>query len=258
MKSISAIKEEYKELEKVDIREFNSVFDSFYDNYKDDSRKGVVQILNKGKKKVLAYIKELERVDFMLTYENAYRGQGYIGGVDEAGRGPLAGPVVASCVILNPEDPILYVNDSKKLSAGMRDQLFDEIQNRAIAYGIGIVHHDQIDEINILQATYQAMRIAIEQMKVKPSHLLNDALIIPGVKLTQEKIIKGDGKSLSIAAASILAKVTRDRIMVAYDELYPQYGFAGHKGYGSSAHIQAIKTYGPCPIHRRSFIRNFT
>ncbi len=257
MKSISAIKEEFNELTKVNIESYEPLFNDFYETHKDDQRKGVVQILNRGKKMIKDYVEELDRIDFMLTYEKAYKGQGFIGGVDEAGRGPLAGPVVAACVILNPEDPILYVNDSKKLNAKMRDRLFDEIQNRALSFGIGIVHHDRIDEINILQATYEAMRIAIEQMEIKPVHLLNDAVIIPGVSQSQDRIIKGDAKSLSIAAASILAKVTRDRIMVAYDELYPEYGFAGHKGYGSSSHIEAIRTFGPSPIHRSTFIKNF-
>lgn len=256
-RSIKEVQEQYKALETLGFDEFLVSFKSFKEELVEDDRKGVVQVMNKGTKRITARKKELERVETMLTFERAYDGGGLVGGVDEAGRGPLAGPVVAACVILNPDDPILYVNDSKKLNEKMRDKLYDEILERSISHGIGVVHHDRIDDINILQATYEAMRLAIEQMEVKPAHLLNDAVIIPGVAMTQEKIIKGDAKSLSIAAASILAKVTRDRIMVAYDELYPEYGFAGNKGYGAATHIEAIKNIGPSPIHRQTFIKNF-
>ena len=173
------------------------------------------------------------------------------------GRGPLAGPVVAGAVILPKECEILYINDSKKLSAAKRDELYDEIMDKAVAVGLGMASPARIDEINILQAPYEAMRKAISKLKVTPQLLLNDAVTIPGVTIPQVPIIKGDAKSVSIAAASIVAKVTRDRMMVKYDELYPEYHFAENKGYGSAAHIEALKKYGPTPIHRRTFIQNF-
>ena len=193
----------------------------------------------------------------MKRYEKEYASYGYICGIDEAGRGPLAGPVVAGAVILPKDDDILYLNDSKQLSAAKRDELFDIIKEKALSYGIGIVSHDRIDEINILQATYEAMRSAINQLDPKPDILLNDAVTIPLVDITQVPIIKGDAKSVSIAAASIIAKVTRDRLMEEYAKEYPQYGFEKHKGYGSKEHIEAIKKYGPCEIHRKTFIKNF-
>ena len=177
-----------------------------------------------------------------------------IAGIDEAGRGPLAGPVAAGAVILPADHDILYLNDSKKLSAKKRDLLFDQIKEEAVAWAVGLVEPERIDEINILQATYEAMRLAIAQLKVRPSVLVNDAVTIPGVQIPQIPVVKGDAKCISIAAASILAKVTRDRIMEEMDTLYPEYGFAKHKGYGTKEHMDAIRTYGPCPIHRRSFI----
>ena len=151
----------------------------------------------------------------------------------------------------------MYLNDSKQVSASRRDELFDEIQEKAIASAVGIVSPQRIDEINILQATYEAMHQAVERLKVTPDLLLVDAVTIPAMPMKQVGIIKGDAKSVSIAAASILAKVTRDRMMVEYDALYPEYGFAKHKGYGSRMHIEAIREYGSCPIHRRTFIKNF-
>lgn len=201
--------------------------------------------------------KELERLKQMRSYEDQYPDM-VICGIDEAGRGPLAGPVVAGAVILPKDCQILYLNDSKKLSEKKRDLLFDEIREKAVSYGVGIVGPGRIDEINILKATYEAMRQAIEQLKVKPQILLNDAVTIPLVDVPQVPIVKGDAKSVSIAAASILAKVTRDRMMTEYDALFPEYGFGKHKGYGTAAHIQALKSHGPCPIHRKTFIRNFT
>lgn len=201
--------------------------------------------------------KELERLKQMWVYENQYPDM-VICGIDEAGRGPLAGPVVAGAVILPKDCQLLYLNDSKKLSEKKRDLLFDKIREKAVSYGVGIVGPGRIDEINILQATYEAMRQAIEQLKVKPQILLNDAVTIPLVDVTQVPLVKGDAKSVSIAAASILAKVTRDRMMTEYDALFPEYGFGKHKGYGTAAHIQALKDHGPCPIHRKTFIRNFT
>lgn len=200
---------------------------------------------------------ELERLVLMREYEKKYDGCNYICGIDEAGRGPLAGPVVAGAVILPKDCTILYLNDSKKVSEKRREFLFEEIREKAIAYGVGTVSPERIDEINILQATYEAMRQAVSQLSVTPQVLLNDAVTIPQITIPQVPIIKGDAKSVSIAAASILAKVTRDHMMIEYDKLYPEYGFAKHKGYGTAAHIQAIRQYGPCPIHRRTFIGNF-
>ena len=193
----------------------------------------------------------------MREYERSYPQYTYICGIDEAGRGPLAGPVVAGAVILPPDCEILYLNDSKQLSAKRREELYEEIKEKAIAWSVGIASPALIDDINILQANYVAIRDAVASLSVKPELLLNDAMKIPGIDLPQVSIIKGDAKSVSIAAASIMAKVTRDRIMCQYDELYPEYEFASNKGYGSAAHIAAIKKYGPCPIHRRSFIGNF-
>ncbi len=200
--------------------------------------------------------KELARLEQMREYENTYAACAMICGIDEAGRGPLAGPVAAGAVILPKDCTLLYLNDSKKLSEKRREELFVQIKEQAVAWCVGIVGPERIDEINILQATYEAMRQAVAGLGVKPDLLLNDAVEIPGVDIMQVPIIKGDAKSVSIAAASILAKVTRDHMMVEYDQLFPDYGFAKHKGYGTAAHIQAIKELGPCPIHRRSFIRN--
>ncbi len=201
---------------------------------------------------------ERERLEGMRVYERRYRERGTLCGIDEVGRGPLAGPVVAGAVILPEDCEILYLNDSKKLSEKKRELLYDEIMEKAIAVGIGAVSPERIDEINILQATYEAMRIAISRLSVRPDLLLNDAVTIPQVGIPQVPIIKGDAKSVSIAAASIIAKVTRDRMMVQYEDLYPGYEFASNKGYGSARHIAALKEIGPCPIHRRSFIKNFT
>lgn len=201
--------------------------------------------------------KELARTRAMSVYEEEYRAYSYICGIDEVGRGPLAGPVVAGAVILPKDNPILYLNDSKKLSEKKREMLYDEIMEHAVATGIGIVGPARIDEINILQATYEAMRMAITNLGVKPDLLLNDAVTIPEVDIRQVPIIKGDAKSVSIAAASIIAKVTRDRLMVEYDKVLPGYDFASNKGYGTKAHIEGLKKLGPTPIHRATFIKNF-
>lgn len=201
--------------------------------------------------------KELERTEAMSVYEKEHSDCQYICGIDEVGRGPFAGPVVAGAVILPKDDPILYLNDSKKLSEKKREALYDEIMERAVATGIGVVSPARIDEINILQATYEAMRSAINNLNPSPDILLNDAVTIPKVDIKQVPIIKGDAKSISIAAASVLAKVTRDRIMEEYDKKYPEYGFAKHKGYGTKQHIQALEQFGASPIHRRTFITKF-
>ena len=200
---------------------------------------------------------EKERVEALKAYEKEYAVFGAVCGIDEVGRGPLAGPVVAGAVILPPDCTILYINDSKKLSEKKREELYPVIMEQAVSVGIGMVSPQRIDEINILQATYEAMREAIHNLSVTPDILLNDAVTIPEVGIRQVPIVQGDAKSISIGAASIVAKVTRDRLMIAYDKQMPEYGFASHKGYGSAAHIAAIRKYGPSPIHRRSFIGNF-
>lgn len=201
--------------------------------------------------------KEIARTKAMSVFEEEYKDYQYICGIDEVGRGPLAGPVVAGAVILPKDDIILYLNDSKKLSEKKREMLYDEIMSRAVATGIGMASPARIDEINILQATYEAMRMAIDNLEVRPDILLNDAVTIPQVDIPQVPIIKGDAKSISIAAASIIAKVTRDRLMVEYDKVLPGYDFASNKGYGTKAHIAGLKELGPTPIHRRSFIHNY-
>ena len=200
---------------------------------------------------------ERVRLEGMREFENKYSDLAYVAGIDEPGRGPLAGPVVAAAVIL-PKDIFLpFLNDSKKVTEKRRDVLFDEIKQNAIAYGIGIASNTLIDEINILQATYEAMREAINALEKTPDILLVDAVHIPDINIKQVGIVKGDAKSVNIAAASILAKVTRDRIMAEYDKIYPEYGFASNKGYGTATHIAALKEVGPCAIHRKSFIGNF-
>ena len=200
------------------------------------------------KKRLGAYEKEVLRTEGMKRYEKEYGEYSCICGIDEVGRGPLAGPVVAGAVILPKDCSLLYLNDSKKLSEKKREELYAGIMEEAVAA--------RIDEINILQATYEAMREAVSRLSVKPDLLLNDAVTIPKIDIRQVPIIKGDAKSISIAAASIVAKVTRDRLMVKYDGIYPEYGFASNKGYGSPMHIEAIKKYGLTPIHRKSFIKN--
>ena len=200
--------------------------------------------------------KELARLEAMKEFEREYDGCSLICGVDEAGRGPLAGPVAAGAVILPKDCTILYLNDSKKLSEKRREELFLEIREKAVSYSVGIVGPVRVDEINILQATYEAMRQAVSGLGVVPDLLLNDAVTIPELAIPQVPIIKGDAKSVSIAAASILAKVTRDHLMEEYDRQFPQYGFAKHKGYGTAAHVAAIREFGPCTIHRRSFLKN--
>lgn len=230
---------------------------ALFTQYEQDERAGVKSLLEKGRKKMRAYEAELERCEKLKKYEREYASYAHICGIDEVGRGPLAGPVVAGAVILPKDCDILYINDSKKLSEKKREELYHIIMERAVAVGLGYSTPERIDEINILQATYEAMRQAIAALQVEPDLLLNDAVTIPEVSVRQVPIIKGDAKSISIGAASIVAKVTRDRLMVQYDEVYPEYGFAANKGYGAQTHIEALKKYGPCPIHRRSFITHF-
>ena len=208
-------------------------------------------------KRLLKLEKEKERMYALFEYEREYAQYPYICGIDEAGRGPWVGPVVAGAVILPKDCDILYINDSKKLSEQKREELYEVIKEKAISWAVGMASAQRIDEINILQATYEAMREAISKLNPQPDLLLNDAVIIPGVDLPQVKIIKGDAKSASIGAASIMAKVTRDRMLLEYDKLYPEYGFARNKGYGTKEHIEALQKYGPTPIHRSSFIHNY-
>ena len=250
MEKISIIKEKFAN---ASIEQLEEVIEL----YKDDERSSVQKEIEKAYKKITALEKEKERIASLSKYEKEYEVYGYVCGIDEVGRGPLAGPVVAGAVILPKNCDILYINDSKKLSEKKREELYDIIMEKAVAVGLGYASPERIDEINILQATYEAMREAISNLAVSPDILLNDAVTIPEVDIKQVPIIKGDAKSISIGAASIIAKVTRDRLMVEYDKVFPEYGFASNKGYGSEAHITALKKYGPTPIHRRSFIKNF-
>lgn len=223
--------------------------------YSCDERQGVQKLIEKYQKEQTKLQAEIARIEGMKEFEYKYSQYSYICGIDEVGRGPLAGPVVAGAVILPKDENILYLNDSKQLSAKKREELYDIIMEKAVAVGIGVVSPAQIDECNILQATYEAMRIAIGKLSVKPDLLLNDAVNIPKVDIKQVAIIKGDAKSVSIAAASIVAKVTRDRMMDEYHKIYPEYNFASNKGYGSKEHRDALQRLGKTPIHRVSFLK---
>ena len=250
MESISSIKADMSRLKETELPEF-------INKYKDDSRAGVIAIVKRAEKKYIAYENELKRTYELQAFERKYSDYQYICGIDVVGRGPLAGPVVAGAVILPKDCDILYINDSKKLTAAKREELAAIIMEKAISAKTALVTSEYIDEVNILQATYEAMRKAIKSLEPSPDLLLNDAVNIPGVDIKQVPIIKGDAKSISIGAASIIAKVTRDAMMVEYDKIYPEYDFASNKGYGSAKHIEALKKYGPCPIHRKTFIHNF-
>lgn len=250
MKTVSVIK---KELENTPIHQLNY----FINEYEKDERNGVIALVKKAQSKIDAHKKEVERTYQLTAFERKYSEYQYICGIDEVGRGPLAGPVVAGAVILPKDCDILYINDSKKLTEKKREELYDEIMEKAISAKTALVSPQRIDEINILQATYEAMRAAISELSPTPDLLLNDAVNIPNVDIRQVPIIKGDAKSISIGAASIIAKVTRDKMMVEYDKIYPGYDFASNKGYGSAKHIAALQSLGPSPIHRQSFIKNF-
>ena len=250
MKTIAEIKAEFA------VADMHS-YPALYEMYKDDTRSGVQKLIEQCHKKEAALEKEKLRIEKMKEYERKYEHLGYLCGIDEVGRGPLAGPVVACAVILPKDCQILYLNDSKKLSAAKREELYDVIMKEAVSVGIGMRSPKRIDEINILQATYEAMRDAVGKLEVVPQVLLNDAVTIPQITIPQVPIIKGDAKSVSIAAASIVAKVTRDRLMEEYDKVFPEYGFASNKGYGAAAHIEALKKYGATPIHRKTFITHF-
>ena len=235
----------------------NQMLPDFIARFESDERSGVRQLVQRAQKRLDALEKERERLMAMHQYEEQYKECQAICGIDEAGRGPLAGPVVAAAVILPKDCEILYLNDSKQLSAKKRELLYDEIMEKAVSVGVGYATPQRIDEINILQATYEAMRQAVNKLSVCPDILLNDAVRIPGLSMQQVPIVKGDAKSVSIAAASIIAKVTRDRLMMEYDKAMPQYHFAANKGYGSAEHIEALAVYGASPMHRRSFITHF-
>lgn len=249
-RSVTEIREEFKKADR-------EGWKLLCRQYAEDTRAGVASLVRKYEREEEKLLLEEARIEKMKAYEKKYADCGLICGIDEVGRGPLAGPVVAGAVILPKDCHILYINDSKKLSAKKREELYDIIMEEAVAVGIGMASPARIDEINILQATYEAMREAIGKLPVQPDLLLNDAVTIPQVEIAQMPIIKGDAKSISIAAASIVAKVTRDRLMADYDEVLPGYGFAENKGYGSKEHIEALKRLGPTPIHRASFIKNF-
>lgn len=248
-KTVKDIKDEFAQASMME-------FSTLLDKYNSDNRKGVKTLCKQYKRRLDEYYAELARIDTMSRFDRQYYSKGIVCGIDEVGRGPLAGPVVACAVILPKDCNILYINDSKKLSEKKRESVYDEIISTAVAYGIGIVEADVIDELNILESTYEAMRRAINNLSIKPDIILNDAVTIPDVSIDQVPIVKGDAKSISIAAASIIAKVTRDRMMIAYDEIYPGYNFTKNKGYGSKEHISALKTKGISPIHRRHFIKN--
>ena len=251
MQSIKDIKQLFEQAEK---EQWNALFSQ----YKTDERAGVQKLITQYENKLVKYRKEQERLYRMLEFERKYGDEfSCICGIDEAGRGPFAGPVVAGAVILPKGLTIEGLNDSKQVSAKKREELYDEIKEKAVSVGIGMSSPARIDEINILQATYEAMQHAVEDLDVVPDLLLNDAVTIPEMPYRQVPIVKGDAKSVSIAAASVIAKVTRDRLMMQYDKILPEYGFAQNKGYGSQSHIEALKRVGASPIHRRSFIKNF-
>lgn len=250
MLSIGEIKEQFQAASVEELPELIK-------RYEQDERGGVRKLAESAERKLAALDKERQRIEGLRIYEEKYREYDFICGIDEVGRGPLAGPVVAGAVILPRDCRILYINDSKQLTEKKREELYDIIMEKAVSCGIGYASPEQIDKINILQATYEAMREAIGKLVPQPDILLNDAVTIPKVDIRQVPIIKGDAKSITIGAASIIAKVTRDRMMVEYDKVFPQYGFAANKGYGSAAHIEALKKYGATPIHRKSFIKNF-
>ena len=255
-KTIGEIKAELKAAEE-------SMLPVFIENYKEDTRSGVQAVVAQAKKRIEKLEAERARIEALKKYEYEYAEYTYICGIDEVGRGPLAGPVAAGAVILPKDGDILYINDSKKLSAAKREALYDEIMEKAVAVGVGLVGPQRIDEINILQATKLAMRRAVHDLEQKLAdagkdpldYLLFDAVKIEELDLPQQSIIKGDAKVLAIAAASIIAKVTRDRMMVKYAEVYPGYAFEKNKGYGTKAHYEGLGLQGICPIHRRTFLK---
>ncbi len=261
MEKIGEIKNEYKEITSCGIMDYEkekSLLISFIDKYVEDERSGVIKILESAEKRINAIDKETSRVMDMMSFERKYYSEtDFIAGVDEVGRGPLAGPIVTAAVVLPKGMIIPFVNDSKQINEKKREELYDIILENAVSYCIGIRSEKEIDEIGIGVCDSLAMKDAVLGLKVTPGVVLVDAFKIPDLDIKQVPIIKGDTKSISIAAASIVAKVYRDRLMDEMDKKYPEYGFASNKGYGSAKHIEAIKTIGPCEIHRRSFIKNF-
>lgn len=249
MQSIKEIKELFQAACEHELPELITV-------YREDKREGVRRLAVSAQKRLQQLEREKARIEGLKEYERKYADYAFICGIDEVGRGPLAGPVVAGAVILPKDCQILYINDSKQLSEKKREELYEVIMEQAVTCGLGFASPERIDEINILQATYEAMWEAVGKLKPQPDLLLNDAVTIPEISIPQIPIIKGDAKSISIGAASIIAKVTRDRMMVEYDKLFPEYDFASNKGYGSAKHMEALRKYGPAPIHRRSFIKN--
>lgn len=255
------------EISKLKVSEVSSIlkelnydeYEIFIDIFSNDSRTGIQKLCLKAQKELLGINKEKERLRKLNEFENKEYSKGVkiIAGVDEVGRGPLAGPVVAAVVILPENCEIIGINDSKKLSEKKRNEIFEEIVEKSIAYSIGVADNNEIDEYNILNATYLAMKRALENLDIKPEVLLNDAVRIPDVNIKQIPIIKGDSKSISIAAASIIAKVTRDKMMVEYHEIYPYYGFDSNKGYGTNIHYDGIRSHGITKIHRKTFLKNF-
>jgi len=199
--------------------------------------------------------KEIERLEKLYTKERLLWGENFrfVAGIDEAGRGSLAGPVVAGAVIFKEGIYIEKLDDSKKLTSSQRETLYAQIKNKAVAVGVGVVYQDEIDKINIFNATIKSMKLAIANLNIQPDFLLVDGLTIPELSIPQEKVIDGDARCCCIAAASIVAKVTRDHLMEELDKIYPQYGFAKHKGYGTAFHLQALKKYKPCDLHRKTF-----
>ncbi len=258
MEGIKQIRQQWEEALAQDKAEGFSMalIDAFLQKHEKDMRIGVQQLRQRAEKYKEALAAERIRLKAMSAFEQKHAGE-IVAGVDEVGRGPLAGPVVAGIVILDPSKEILHLNDSKKLSDEKRRELAEEIKEKALACAVGMASNERIDEINILQATYEAMANAWLSLSLPPDVLLNDAVIIPQIPIKQIAITKGDEKSISIAAASIVAKVVRDDIMIAYDEIYPQYQFAKNKGYGTAEHTEAIRRFGACEIHRRSFIKAF-
>ena len=253
---VSAIRSEFEAA-----GEDYGLLSAFIESHSGDPRTGVRRMTASAGKQLSRLTAEADRVRSMHLYEKEiladYLTGGFYCGVDEAGRGPLAGPVAAGAVIMPQESEIPWINDSKKLTPKMRSELYERIREEAVSWAVVMVEPERIDEINILQATYEAMRQAVQSLDPAPEALAADAVRIPGLHIPQMPVIKGDARCYSIAAASILAKVTRDRYMEEMDALYPEYGFSGNKGYGSADHIAALKKYGPCPIHRRSFIGHF-
>ncbi|GAB6098921.1 ribonuclease HII [Halanaerocella petrolearia] len=243
-----------KEIKKK-VTDLEQISEDLISRLESDNRTGVQQIAQRLRRKKQKRVAEKEKFIEMSKYENELQDQGYqfIAGIDEAGRGPLAGPVVAAAVVLPLEEEILGLDDSKKLSEKKREELYDIIQTKALDIGVGIIDNERIDEVNILNATYEAMEQAIDDLDQSPDYLLIDAEEIPDSDLPQQGITKGDSRSISIAAASVIAKVTRDHILVEYDKEYPHYNLAGNKGYGTAEHIAALREQGPSPIHRTSF-----